>query len=429
MKHKLAIHGGKATVTIAKPHFAWGKPNSEQIKALKKYIEDGGEMSIYGDSGIYQKLEEKVKKIYDVKYAILTNSGTSALNSAFFGVGIGRNDEVIVPVYTFLATVTPLLRLGAIPVFTDADPETGNIDAREIEKSITKKTKAVVVTHMWGLPCNMEQITKICKKHKLILVEDCAHAHLTRYSGKLLGTFGNAACFSIGAKKTWTSGEGGFLITDDPEVYLRASLLGHFNMRATEAVERVRKDGYKRLAKKYQRYTTGYGENYRMHPYSAVMALAALTKTLRKNITHRAISLKYLASKLSRIPGIKPPVVNKDYLSGSMYGFKPKLILNQIGYKGPAQKIIDAIRAEGVEMKLPDTLPLCDDPLFIDTTNFMNSSKQKFVLKRTYPGAREYIHGRVSLPTFTGGHSDKKLIDQYCQAITKVMKFYGKAKA
>ncbi len=421
----MAIFDGQQTVTIKKPHFKWGFPNEQQIMALLAYIKDTQPMSIYGDSGIYKLLEQEIEQAFGVKYAILTNSGTSALSSAYFGINLSRGDEVIVPVYTFLATVTPLLRLGTVPVFVDADPETGNINANEIERHISKKTRAIVVTHMWGLPCAMDKIVKIANKYKLLLVEDCAHAHFTTFSEKLVGTFGIAGCFSMGAKKTWTSGEGGFLITNDPEVYIRASLLGHFNLRAIEAIKRIKEEGHTHIAKKYSRFVSGYGENYRMHPYSAVMAYAALKKTLRRDIKLRAKSLRYFVKKLKKIVGIKPPTVTEDYFRGAMYGFKPKLLLEELGYKGPIEKVIEAIKAEGVEIKLPDTLPLCDDPLFFSKSNYLNTSKRRIILDSNYPGAKEYMRGRVSLPTFSRGVLDKKIINQYCKALQKVLQSLG----
>lgn len=158
-------------------------------------------MSIYGDTGIYERLESWLADYYKQKYVILTNTGTSSLNSGYVGLGIARGDEVIVPTYTFLATVTPLLRLGAIPVFADADPVTGGISPKDIEEKITPKTKAIAVTHMWGVACDMESIMYIAQKNNLRVLEDCSHAHFTKYNQKLLGTFGDVACFSIGAKK------------------------------------------------------------------------------------------------------------------------------------------------------------------------------------------------------------------------------------
>ena len=117
----------------------------------------------------------------------------------------------------------------------------------------------------------------IAQKNNLRVLEDCSHAHFTKYNQKLLGTFGDVACFSIGAKKTLTSGEGGFMMTNDPEVYSRATLLGHFEVRASESMERVNSDGFGGIYTKYKDFCTGFGENYRMHPYSAVMAYSLLS--------------------------------------------------------------------------------------------------------------------------------------------------------
>lgn len=422
-QEKLAFFGGKPTVPTPPPHFEWGFPTKKQRDFLWLYIKRREPMSIYGDEGIYRKLESEIEKRYKVKYCILTNTGTSALNSAYFGIGLKPGDEVIVPTYTFLATVTPLFRLGATIIFADSDPETGNISPEDIKRKITPKTKAIAVTHMWGVPAKMDKIVSICRRYKLRLIEDCAHAHFTPYNGKLCGTFGDAACFSIGAKKTWTSGEGGFLITNDPEIFIRATLLGHFEVRAKQAIERVKKDGYTKIAQKYEHFTSGYGENYRMHPYSAAMAYAFLTKEWKLIVKKRAESLKYFADGLKRIKGIEPPKVDKNYFLGSMYGFKAKLLPKEINYCGPIEKLIDALRAENIHVKLPDSLPLHENQLFIENNYYyLNGKKIPVKIEGKFEGAKKYLEGRISLPTFSGGlKKDKKIIDLYLRGIEKVL--------
>lgn len=423
MANPLAVHGGAPTITTPRPHFTWGNPTNSQILALKEYINRTGAMSIYGDTGIYRALEQSIEELFQVPYCILTNTGTSSLNSAYVGLGLQPGDEVLVPTYTFLATVTPLLRIGAVPVFVDADPDTGNIDPLDLAGKVNPKTRAAAITHMWGVPCDMERIVDICKLHRLLLIEDCSHAHLTRYKGQLCGTFGDVACFSIGAKKTWTSGEGGFLITSQAEIFMRASLLGHFEVRAKEATQRIRSDGHTALADMYAPLTSGYGENYRMHPFSAVMAKAFLESDLAEIIQRRAESLRYFSALLSEIPGIEPPVVDEDYYTGAMYGFKAKLIPGEVGYEGPIEGLVAAIKAENVEIKLPDSAPLNMNPLFVSVDNkYSSPGKQPARVEGTFDGAARYLDGRVSLPTFSGGlANDRTIIEQYADAIEKVL--------
>jgi dTDP-4-amino-4,6-dideoxygalactose transaminase len=414
------------TITIPRPHFVWGQPTENQKNVLFDYINKGGSMSIYGDDGIYANLETWLSEYFDMPYVILTNTGTSALNSAYVGLGIQRGDEVIVPTYTFLATVTPLLRIGAIPVFADADPLTGNISSADIEARITNKTKAIAVTHMWGVPCDMEAIMDIAQRHSLKVLEDCSHAHFTTHKGKKLGTYGDVACFSIGARKTLTSGEGGFMLTADPEVYLRATLLGHFEVRALEAIERIKSEGFGQLYEKYKGYETGFGENYRMHPYSAVMAYALLESgEIFDLIAKRRESLTYFSERLSELKIIDGPIVDSDFFTGAMYGFKGKIRSEFMDCS--AEDAVKQLKEANMEIKLPDSSPLHEKPLFRHITGMNLSYTSDFRIAGDYAGAKEYFRGRVSLPTFTSGlAADKELIDQYIAALEAFQKLHAK---
>lgn len=415
-------------ISTPRPHFKWGQPTARQVSSLKAYIDDGGDMSIYGDSGIYSELESWISEYYLTDYTILTNTGTSALNSAYVGIGVQRGDEVIVPTYTFLATVTPLLRLGAVPVFADADPLTGNIDPSDIERKITPKTKAIAVTHMWGVACEMDRIMEIADKHSLKVVEDVSHAHFTPYKGKLLGTYGHVACFSIGAKKTLTSGEGGFLITNDPEIYVRANLLGHFEVRAEEALARLNEEGLNDLYDQYKGFQTGFGENYRMHPYSAVMSYALVSSgEIFELIKKRSESLQYFTRRLSEVGFVDAPALHDDYFKGAMYGYKGKMHQDRISI--PIREAVQMLKELNMEIKLPDSEPLHAKPLFSHLHTLRIGYTEPLVPKGAFPGAEEYFSGRVSLPTFTEGvESDGPLIDEYIALLKDFEVRYGISK-
>ena len=183
---KLAIAGGQKTFTLQGPHYVWPPITKTVERAVLKQLHTN--ISIYDRSGIFEEFENAYSVYHKRKYALLCNSGTTAIHSMFVAADFKEGDEVICPAYTFFATVTPLLFTGAKPVLCDCDVN-GNIDPQEIEKKITSKTKGVVITHMWGIPCQMDAITKICKKYKLLLLEDCSHAHGARYDGKTAGSF------------------------------------------------------------------------------------------------------------------------------------------------------------------------------------------------------------------------------------------------
>lgn len=156
---------------------------------------------------------------------VAVNSGTSALHLAYILAGIKKDDEVITPVLTCTATQHPLLWLGAYPIFVDIDSSTLNIDPLDIERKITDKTKAIVVMHNGGMPCDMGTIMKIAKEHNLKVIEDCAQAFGGEYKGQKLGTFGDFAIFSFQAIKTITTGDGGMLVCRNEEDAQRAKRL------------------------------------------------------------------------------------------------------------------------------------------------------------------------------------------------------------
>ncbi|MEK7129099.1 MAG: aminotransferase class I/II-fold pyridoxal phosphate-dependent enzyme, partial [Patescibacteria group bacterium] len=151
---KLAIKGGIKTVSLKGPHYIWPPITKTVERAVLKQLRSS--ISIYNRSGIFEKFENSFASYHKRKYALLTSSGTAAIHSMFVAAGFKEGDEIICPAYTFFATVTPLLFTGAKPVLCDCDSN-GNIDPQEIEKKITSKTKGVVITHMWGIPCQMDK--------------------------------------------------------------------------------------------------------------------------------------------------------------------------------------------------------------------------------------------------------------------------------
>jgi dTDP-4-amino-4,6-dideoxygalactose transaminase/predicted dehydrogenase len=190
-------------------------------------------ISCYNRSGIIQQFEENFARYHGRKYALSTNSGTSAIHALYSVLSLKQGDEVLVPSNTFHATISPLMHTGATPVFVDCLAN-GNVDPEDMRKKITLKTKAVMITHLWGIPCEMDRIVDLCNRHKLILLEDCSHAHGARYKGKLVGTFGLAAVWSFNGPKIISGGEGGMILTDDKEIEIRCNLFGQYNNRSMQ---------------------------------------------------------------------------------------------------------------------------------------------------------------------------------------------------
>ena len=178
-------------------------------------------------------LEQEFKKYMDAKYSLAVTSGTVALLTSLSALGIGPGDEVIVPAYTFIATVSSVVYARAIPILTEIN-DTLNIDPDDIEKKITRRTKAIIPVHMLGNPAEMDKIIKIARKHKLLILEDVAQACGASYKGKKLGTIGDIGAFSFNVFKMITTGDGGMVITNDKNLYKRAFAFhdqGHLPLR------------------------------------------------------------------------------------------------------------------------------------------------------------------------------------------------------
>ncbi len=166
------------------------------------------------------KLEEEVARSSGVRYALAVNSGTSALMTALAGLGIGPGDEVIVPGFTFVASISAIVYAGAVPVLAEVD-RTFNLDPEDVKQKITKRTKALMVVHMMGNPARLDELKVIADEHGLLLIEDCCQAFGASYKGRPIGSIGHIGGFSFNVFKTITAGDGGMIITDDEELYRR----------------------------------------------------------------------------------------------------------------------------------------------------------------------------------------------------------------
>ncbi|MCD6222086.1 MAG: DegT/DnrJ/EryC1/StrS family aminotransferase [Thermoplasmata archaeon] len=207
-----------------------------------------------------REFEKEFAKFSGAKYGVATNSGTSALHVAMLSVGIERGDEVIVPSHTFIATVSPLLHIGAKPVFAEIDEKTYTMDVNDVRKKITKKTKAIIPVHLYGQPADMDAIKEIADEYGLIIIEDACQAHGAEYKGRRAGSIGNIAAFSFFPSKNLTvAGDGGMIVTNNEEYALKAAAL---------------RDQGRVAGKKYEHDYVGF--NYRMSEILAAIGRVQL---------------------------------------------------------------------------------------------------------------------------------------------------------
>ena len=190
----------------------------EEINACRRVIESKNLFKINGGAQEVHQFEEELKEKFGAAFAVCMTSGKAALISALVGMGIGPGDEVIVPAYTYIATAIAVTAVGAIPVIAEID-ETLTIDPDDVEKKISKYTKAIIPVHIQGFPCNMDRIMEIAKAHNLFVLEDACQSDGGTYHGKRLGTIGDAGAYSFNYFKVITAGEGGALITDNRQIF------------------------------------------------------------------------------------------------------------------------------------------------------------------------------------------------------------------
>ncbi len=245
------------------------------------------------------EFEEAIRRYKGAAHAVALNSCTAGLHLACRALGIGPGDEVIVPAMTFCATVNAVIHCGASPVLADVDPATMNISPEEVERRITSRTRAVVVVHFAGRPCDMTAICRIARRHRIELIEDCAHALETTYKGRHAGLFGSAGVLSFYATKNITTGEGGMLLTNSARVARRVRRLCLHGLSA-DAWKRYGDAGYRHY------YVIEAGYKYNMTDMQAALGIQQFARLARMTARRRKIWDLYQEA-FRETPLILPP--------------------------------------------------------------------------------------------------------------------------
>jgi dTDP-4-amino-4,6-dideoxygalactose transaminase len=262
----------------------------EELELLTRVVESGTLNCTKGT--VVDAFERAFAELYEVPFACTTTSGTAAIHAAVAAVDPNPGDEIVTTPITDMGGIAPIVYQGAIPVFADVDPRTYNVTAETIARKISRRTRAIVVTHLFGNPCDMDPIMALARAHGLPVIEDCAQAYLATYEGRLVGTIGDIGCFSLQQGKHITSGEGGIVITRDPATARRIRL---FHDKAWGYGDE-RPDHY------------FLAPNYRMTELQGAVALGQLGK-LRGVVAARRSTAELLTSLIQGIPGVEPPTV------------------------------------------------------------------------------------------------------------------------
>lgn len=410
---KLAILGGQKAVTSeAGELFTWPIVN----KAMEKSVVDVlRERKMSGD-GITKDFERKFADWHGVKYGLGFNNGTASIQGAFFGIGLGCGDEVIAPAVTYWATCLSPLSLGCRVVFADIDPVTLCIDPKDIVKRITKRTKAIVVVHYLGMPADMDAIMAIAKKHNLKVVEDVSHAHGSLYKGKMTGTFGDAAGYSLMTGKSFAIGEAGIMLTNDRKVYERAIMWGFYERHGDVQDPELRKGagipwgGYK----------------YRMHQMSAAVGLEQLKK-FPKEMAEIDKAMNYYWDLLEGVPGVKAirPPKGSNSTMGGWYAAHGHYIPEELGGLS-VTRFCEAVNAEGTTCSPGCNKALHTHPAFntLDIYKHGKPTNSAFVPESVgapqadLPVSQGIQAKAFGIPWFK--LFKKKLIKEHAEAVIKV---------
>lgn len=337
-RNKLAMHGGTPVREKLYPfHITTGIEEKEAaIRVL-----DGGILSDYEGSNNQwflggpevKDFEREWADYFDVRHAISVNSATSGLMAAVGAAGIGPGDEVITTPWTMTATATAIIVYNAIPIFCDIEPDTFCMSAADFEKKITPRTKAVIPVHIYGHPCEMDEIMSIAKKNSLTVIEDAAQSPATLYKGKATGTIGDMGISSLNCHKIIQTGEGGVIMTDDDELAHRLQLVRNH----AEAVIAT--------GMKVNSLVNMVGWNYRMNEIEAAIGREQLKK-LHALLQQRWELVDYLAEKLKKYDGLIMPTI-REGCGHSFYRLLLRLDPEKISIQAP--RVVTALNAEGMD--------------------------------------------------------------------------------
>ena len=398
---------------------SWPETNTigkEEIKAVNKVLKTGKlsgfraspNKDFLGGQKVLQ-LERNWEKKFKVKYAVSFNSWTSGLIASVGALGIEPGDEVICPPITMEASSTCLLFYGAIPVFADVDPSTMCIDPKSIIKKITKKTKAIMVVHIFGHPANMKAILKIAKRYRLKIIEDAAQSPLGKYNNKFLGTIGDVGGFSLNYHKTIHCGEGGVVVTNNKKIATRLRLIRNHGEAVADNLKIKLKGNI-------------FGGNFRMNEIEAAIAVEQLKK-LNYLTKYRKNLANYLSQKLKKYNFLTLPEPDRKGSSNVFYFFvmkynERKIAITRKDFVKKAQKL-------GLELRMNYVAPAYFNSLYLKNKIFPKNNYHYKNYKYKIgicPIAENILKNEIIFGKFCRWPLTKKHIDQIVRVFDKIIK-------
>lgn len=390
-KIKLALSGGPQAIRgdLAAAG-RWPVVSTWTKQRVMKQLEGVG----LRDRSPQREFEDAFAHYSGADHCLSMVNGTAAIRTALWAVGVGehRNDEVICPSFTWWPTVLPVTGLGAKVVFAEIDPTTLTLDPQDVERRITKRTRAVLAVHVYGMPADLDGLSEICRDRGLNLIEDCCLAPGARYRGRHLGNFGSFGCFSLQAGKGLPAGEGGLLISNDLELYERAVACGHPKRLG-------------QLSEKWRIYggTPVGGVKNRIDTLSALVGLGSL-RELDRTIAAAARTYQRLCGRIAHLPGLATLRVEPHVRPIHHY----PVVLYEASQTGVScTRILTALNAEGIAVRRGAEMQHRHH-FFIERGSDPND----------LPLTRACADRVISLPRLHDADDD--LIDQCVHAFTKV---------
>jgi dTDP-4-amino-4,6-dideoxygalactose transaminase len=393
----LALSGGTKAVTypedLHRDAFRWPRYGPEEEAAVLDVLRKPG----YGPNAA---LERDWKTAFGAPYTRAFCHGTSAITAMFFALDLPRGSEIMVPSYTFFASIVPMRLFGLVPVFVDINPRTLNFDVEDARRRLTRNTRAMFPVHWFGLPCDMDDIDAFAQEKGLIVLEDAAHAPGTSLKGKFIGNWSRMAIFSYQLTKPMPGIEGGMGVYRKRDDYERATAFGASDLPAEFPKESA-----------YRKYVgTSLGMKLRMHPMAAALARVLLRK-LPKQTAEGVAQVRALNDRLIQLPGLAEQRTRPD--AERLYYSTNMLFLDE-GKAGVSRaEVVKALQAEGVRAsaysyRLQHKCPLYHEAQWWDHLPVIPD----------LPGCEEANRTAISLPYFTT--LVPELVEQYARAFEKV---------
>lgn len=390
----LAVHGGPKAVSIeGSDAWRWPLYGEREETALLDVLRAPS----YDPNAA---LEKEWAEYLGVPYATAHFNGTSALASMFFALNLPPGSEIMVPSYTFFATIVPMRLFGLVPVFVDINPRTLNFDLEDAQKRLTPRTKAVLPVHWIGLPADMDRINDWAKEQGLIVLEDAAHAHGARLQGKKMGTWSRMAIFSYQMTKPLPAIEGGMGVYQEREDHDRATAFGNYDMMGVDDDSA------------YFKYKgSGLGLKFRMHPMAAALARCQLQDLDARNAAGAA-QVRRLNDRLLELPGLYEQSSGRSDVDRLYYAWN-MLFIDEAEAGMSRDDAVKALKAEGVNVSGTHYTLQHELPLYAEAEWWHHTPTIPDL-----PGSAQANATSIGLPYFTVDAPE--LCDQYAAAFEKV---------